>query len=145
MQDAGIRYTAVGRDREFDEHRASDIGSLRCFGPDGSHVMNSPAGTWRWLPDCWERAVSVSKRRQFGGAPSHIQDGLVSGIAASQSTVLPNLRSAFDVRDSSQCRWCRRRVGDAAPSARGREGVQEVLADEIANETRSVGEDAPDR
>jgi hypothetical protein len=36
-------------------------------------------------------------------------------------------------------------VGDAAPSAGGREGVQEVLADETADERRSVAEDAPDR
>jgi hypothetical protein len=52
---AGIRHTALGRDREFDEHRASNIRSLRVSGqrcrlesfPDESvHVLDPIEVTW---------------------------------------------------------------------------------------------------
>ncbi len=37
-------------------------------------------------------------------------------------------------------RWRSRRVGDAAAPARRRQGVQEVLADEVADEARGAAE-----
>ena len=52
----------------------------------------------------------------------------------------PHLRSAVDVRDAPE-RWRRGgRVGDAAPAPGRREGVQEVLADEVADEARGAAE-----
>ena len=59
--------------------------------------------------------------------------------AAREGAVLSHLRSALDLRDAPERRRRRRRMGDAAPPPGRREGVQEVLADEIADETRRTG------
>jgi hypothetical protein len=57
-----------------------------------------------------------------------------------EGALRPHLRYALDVRDARERRRRHRRVGDAAPPSRRCEGLQEVLADEVADETR-----VPDR
>ena len=64
-------------------------------------------------------------------------------LAAGEGSVLPDLRSALDVRDPAECRRRGGRVGDADAPAGRREGVQEVFADEAADEARGSGEAEP--
>ena len=58
--------------------------------------------------------------------------------------VLPDLRSAVYLCDSAQRGWRRGRMGYAVAAARRREGVQEVLADEAADETGGAAEAEPE-
>ncbi len=60
-------------------------------------------------------------------------------------SVLPDLRSPFDVRDSAECRWCGRRVCDSDAAANRCQGVQEVLADEASDEAGGTHETEPPR
>src|SRR5438094_65259 len=52
-----------------------------------------------------------------------------------------SLRSALDRRDALERRRRRRRLGDPAPPTGRRQGLQEVLADEVADETGGTAED----
>jgi hypothetical protein len=65
---------------------------------------------------------------------------LECGFVKGKGTVLSNPRSAVDLRDSFKCGWRSRRMGHAVTSAGRCEGVQEVLADETANEEGGTAE-----
>ena len=83
--------------------------------------------------------VSVPQRKRRRPSDD-VQDRLAADAAASEGPVSPHLRPALDLRDATE-RWRRGgRVGDAASPAGRRESVQEVLADEIADEARGVAE-----
>ena len=64
-------------------------------------------------------------------------------LSGRRCPLLPALRSPLHVRHTVKCRRSRRRVGDAAPSSDGRQGVQEVFADETSNEARGAGQAQP--
>src|SRR5712691_2393041 len=86
-----------------------------------------------------KQPVLVSTRER-GWTPDDVQDGVEGDASASEGAVLSHLRSALDVCDALEC-WGRcRRVGDTAPPAGRCEGLQEVLADEVADETRGAAE-----
>jgi hypothetical protein len=87
-----------------------------------------------------EQLVPVSERRERDGTPDHVQDGLAADPSVSEGAVLPHLRSALDLCDASEGRRRSRRVGEAAPSPGGRQGVQEILADEAADEARGAAD-----
>src|SRR5262249_9615533 len=89
---------------------------------------------------CRRRFVPVSERRQRHRTPDHVQDGVAADTEAREGAVLPHLRSAVDVRDAVERWWRSRRMGDAAPAPGRCEGVQEVLADEVADEARGAAE-----
>ena len=74
-----------------------------------------------------------------------VQDRLARDVAAGGCSILSDLRSAIDVRHPAQRRRRCRRVGDAVAAAGRREGVQEVLADEAADEAGGAGQAEPAR
>ena len=57
--------------------------------------------------------------------------------------ILPHLRSQINVRHPPQRRRLGGRVGDTDAAPGRRESLQEVLADETANEARGSGEAEP--
>ena len=77
------------------------------------------------------------------GTPEDAEDGLARRFAEGEGAILPDLRSPFHVRDSSERGWRGGRVGDAIAPAGRRQGVQEVLTDEAADETGGSAEAEP--
>ena len=84
------------------------------------------------------------ERRESDRPSEDPEDGLAPDIAPGQGAVLPDLRSAVDLRDPLKRGWCGRRVGHATAAAGRCESVQEVLADETADETGGVAEAEPE-
>ena len=82
-------------------------------------------------------------QRECRRASDDVQDGLAAPAATSEGAVLPDLRPPLDVRVAPERRWRGGRVGDPAAPAGGREGVQEVLANEAADEARGAGQAEP--
>ncbi len=74
------------------------------------------------------------------GHQTHVQDGVAVNAAASEGAILPHLRPALDLRDAPERRRRGGRVGDSAAPAGRCEGVQEILADEVADEARGAAE-----
>jgi len=66
-------------------------------------------------------------------------------LAACQGAVLPHLRSSLDLRHPAQRRRRSGRVGKTNASPGRRASLQEVFADEVADEARSSGETQPPR
>src|SRR5262249_26517526 len=96
-------------------------------------------GDTRSDPARGKQPVLVSAPER-GWTPDNVQDGVASDASSSEGAVLSHLRSAFDLCDALECRGRCRRVGDAAPPAGRCEGLQEVLADEVADEARGATE-----
>ena len=89
--------------------------------------------------------VVVPERREPDGASEDVQDGLACNAAAGPG--VPYFR-IYDLRSTYATRLERGRrggrVGHAAAPPGGREGVQEVLADEAADETGGAAEAEPE-
>jgi|HubBroStandDraft_4_1064222.scaffolds.fasta_scaffold931875_1 hypothetical protein len=60
-----------------------------------------------------------------------------------RSSLLEDLGPALHLCDEAQGRRCRRRMGHTTPSTGRGKGIQEVFADEIADEARGPGENEP--
>ena len=88
-------------------------------------------------------AYLFPSERECQRASEDVQDRLARDVAAGEVSVLSHLRSPLHVRHAAQRRRRRGRVGDAVAPAGRREGVQEVLADEAADETRGAGKAEP--
>jgi integrase len=88
-----------------------------------SQIRIAGPGTWLFPSDESPTGYQKSLRKVWQ-----------CGFAKSKGAILPDLRSAVDVRDSFKRGWRGRRVGHAVAPAGRCEGVQEVLADETANE-----------
>ena len=86
----------------------------------------------------------VSERRESDRPSEDSEDGLARDVAPGKGAVLPDLRSAVDLCDSPERGWRGRRVGDAVASTGRCEGVQEVLADETADEKGGAAEAEPE-
>ena len=84
--------------------------------------------------------VPVSQRGIPIGHQTTFKTVVAADAAAGEGSVLPDLRPAFDVRNAPERRRRGGRVGDPAAPAGRCEGVQEVLADEAADEARGVAE-----
>src|SRR5271165_3234021 len=78
--------------------------------------------------------------RKSQWTPEISEDGVARRLAEGEGVVFPHLRPAFDVRDKTKRGGRGRRVGDPTASAGGCQGVQEVLADEITDETGGAEE-----
>ena len=72
------------------------------------------------------------------------EDGLARSFTKGQGAILPDLRSAVHLCDSPQRGRRSGRVGHAIASAGRRKGVQEVLANETADEEGGSAEDEPE-
>jgi integrase len=72
-----------------------------------------------------------------------VQDRLARDVAASEGAVFPQLRSPLDIRHPALRRRRRARVGHAVAPLGRRQSVQEVFANEAADETRGAGETQP--
>ena len=74
-----------------------------------------------------------------------VQDDLARHVASGGCSILSDLRPEIYIRHTAE-RWrsCRR-IRNAAPEAGGREGLQEVLSDEAANEAGGPGQVEPER
>ena len=88
-------------------------------------------------------ALVISQRQEADRVADEFQEDLGAYAPESGCPLLPALRSPLHVRHPAECGRRGRRVGDAAASADGRQGVQEVLADEVADEARGADQAQP--
>jgi integrase len=90
------------------------------------------------------RIAGPSDKNQSGHQTTlKTENRLAQDPEAREDWVFSDLRSEIDVCHPGQCWRRRRRVGNPDASARRREGLQEVLADEATDEARGSGEDQP--
>ena len=85
----------------------------------------------------------TTQRKEADRAAGEFQEDLGANAPESGCPLLPTLRSPLHLRHTAECGRCRGRVGDATSPADGRQGVQEILADETPDEARSADQDQP--
>jgi hypothetical protein len=95
------------------------------------------------IGDLGRRTVAVSMRAQSPWVPAELQEGLERHPSPRWSTVFPALRSSFHLRDPVEC-WGRvGRMGHAVAAPGSFCGLQEIFADEAADETGGAAEAEP--
>jgi len=97
-------------------------------------IRISGTGTWLFPSD-----------ENTNGHQKTLKNRLARDVTQGQGGVLPDLRSPFHLRDPPQCGRRSGQVGHAVAAAGGCEGVQEVFADETADEEGGASEVEPER
>ena len=93
---------------------------------------------------CRHRTVPVSRATRIRiGHQTTFKTVWHATLQRAKVSVLSDLRSALDIRDAFERRRRSGRMGHPVATAGRCEGVQEVLADEAADETRGAGEAEP--
>ena len=111
-----------------------------CGGPsngDRRRRIRAAIGSLRTQP------FPLPERRESRRLSEDVQDRLACDASPGEGSIFSHLRSPIDVRHPAQRRRGRRRVGHAVAPAGRCEGVQEILANEAADEARGAGQTEP--
>jgi len=130
----------------FLHNRYASVATLRWCSGSSRNAVRLPFGMsvrLRRNPQFRTRPLFVPKPSNINRTSDDVQDGLAFDDQARGCSVLSYLRSSLDLRHAAQRRRRSRRMGHSAPPTGRCEGVQEVLANEIADEARSAGQTEP--